>query len=326
MVRPRRSLQTDNKAKAAAVDDESGADEPAAIALKKSKEAVVKRKRNSEIQQATAATAEESQEEGSEAPVSVSADANEPRKRRLASLNAEFLVHYCSTAASHAQPAAAEAPATAGVACEENQESKRRRTVSQDSAGRSKKPAEEVKPAQKAPGKRKQAEPTTTPGKSSKNADAADTTSKGHQDEDEATVSSKKGKPAARPSGDELLLPDNGGGDEAATTGGNNEQSSEEKLSRKPAARGRASKAKVATQEETPPPPPVSGRPKREASMRASAMLIQTNEIEKTRFPYYSSATTTPSSRFTATTPTSPPSCAARWPWVWRWSATCWSP
>ena len=43
-------------------------------------------------------------------------------------------------------------------------------------------------------------------------------------------------------------------------------------------------------------PQAAPGRPKREASMRASAMIIQTNEIEKTRFQYYSSAnTTTPS-------------------------------
>jgi hypothetical protein len=38
-----------------------------------------------------------------------------------------------------------------------------------------------------------------------------------------------------------------------------------------------------------------STRPRREASARASAMIIQTNEIEKTRFHYYTSATTTPS-------------------------------
>ena len=37
--------------------------------------------------------------------------------------------------------------------------------------------------------------------------------------------------------------------------------------------------------------PVFTGRPKREAGMRASAMIIQTNEIEKTRFQYYSSAT-----------------------------------
>jgi len=39
-----------------------------------------------------------------------------------------------------------------------------------------------------------------------------------------------------------------------------------------------------------------STRPKREAGMRASAMIIQTNEIEKTRFQYYSSSNITPAS------------------------------
>lgn len=150
----------------------------------------------------------------------------EPRKRRMASLNAEFLVHYCTNTNNASQQAhekrASESPSS----------SKRRRTVSNES-------------------KAKKGRPNTRTRKKKADSD--------HQEEEE-------------------------------------EEKQPVKTRKSQKRRGRHKTVKVDNRSDSsvsraePLAPPVSsGRPKREASLRASAMIIQTNEIEKTRFQYYPS-------------------------------------
>ena len=150
----------------------------------------------------------------------------EPRKRRMASLNAEYLVHYCTNTNTPSQ-AAGDKRSTA----QSPSSSKRRRTVSTEAknpANRNRRRKndsdEEPEPIKTRKSQKRRGRHKTTAAAANRN---------GHVDEDDRSESS-------------------------------------------------VSRAE---------PPISSGRPKREASLRASAMIIQTNEIEKTRFQYYPAAT-----------------------------------
>lgn len=159
----------------------------------------------------------------------------EPRKRRMASLNAEFLVHYCSNSNN----------TNAANLNSTSNSSKRRRTISNES---------EVKKQQTK--------------KESKSKRKTETTSESEQEKDEQVQVKVKPKQKTKSKAKQKAKKKHSETEEESNNSEEEERKVEINLT--------------------------SGRPKREASMRASAMIIQTNEIEKTRFQYFSSATTTP--------------------------------
>lgn len=229
-----------------------------------------------------------------------------PRKRRMASLNAEFLVHYTSRSNNTVNDS-------------NSNNLKRKRTISSNSVN-SKSNNETstltphlVKNNKKSRGRpKKVTKATRKVNKKENNDDSADKTM---DDENNLNISNRNQLNALPLENFEKILNDFAVRDDEEEEkdeinpedikDNKKESKSITNTPKKIAKKGRPKKI-LANSEEADEQvmspnqqhnensnnarldssPPISGRPKREAGLRASAMIIQTNEIEKTKYQY----------------------------------------
>lgn len=232
------------------------------------------------------ASRKSSPSKASAAPLQTTVDV--PRKRRIASLNAEFLVHYTSnTNKQHQQEAAVKSDLL-----------KRKRTNSEASTAKPKrKLATGMKTGLRSRGRPRKTDNT----KRRKTAGKADTLTGTEecQEEDPLNTIAQEKLDALQMENYAKILSDFAvqEGDELDQTSEENEdKKTETKNFRKTAKkaisrRGRGKQKTTAIKNdqevENLEKPVTNGRPKREAGIRASAMIIQTNEIEKTNYQYH---------------------------------------
>ncbi|CAF0720036.1 unnamed protein product [Brachionus calyciflorus] len=183
----------------------------------------------------------------------------EPRKRRMASLNAEFLVHYCS----NTNPNLNQTPEK--TTSQSPSSSKRRRTISNESKLKTTNPRRKIK----------KKDPASDENETEHEVETEKNTKKTQKKKINTKQKTKKNH---------------------ADSDDDNSESSQEII------QNRSRRSKKSDNETNIVVATSTGRPKREASLRASAMIIQTNEIEKTRFQYYTT-TQNPTATTTTTTP-----------------------
>ena len=166
-----------------------------------------------------------------------------PRKRRMASLNAEFFVHYSSSSYKHTNNKTNE-QSNSSVSAKDN-------TILSDNSAKLNKRKRTISPVNSL--KKDPKEQQTRPKKESEETEVTST-----------NLTSQTASPQPPPAETALK-------------------------NKKTVPTRAASKAKLAKKEETSKiePDVPSSRPRREASMRATALIIQTSEIEKSR--YYTS-------------------------------------
>lgn len=213
-------------------------------------------------------TALNSKASGSSEDQNNTIEAEPKRKRRIASLNAEFLVHYTSKSNSQ-QPA--------------DLKSKRKRSVSDNSVSTTAR--NQPKKRGRQSNENSSSCTVSVANKSQKSARKQTKKQKLHDEEDQMNHEQKLAHEELIENYEKII------NDFAVHESNDDEEYEPIKATSKkqpPKSAKKPKKPKTKDPEApTPPLTPQTGRPKREASLRASAMIIQTNEIEKTKYQYH---------------------------------------